>query len=199
MDPCSPPGDDSDWHPIDSAVAPILSPRLDDAAARSADLPSATAPISVFVLLAQCIASLQNLPDFLSAPTSLLEDSRHQAALALIGSLDANDPSSFATEFPIVPSRRMPTVIAAAKQRFTLLISARSSWGGRCSTGGRPTGGSAVQSHASARAAPSRRWSPTQGPPGGAPSPTDGVDRAADSSPIATGSRTRQGGPRSRS
>ena len=45
-------------------------------------------------------------------------------------------------------------------------ISARSSWGGRCSTastGGRPTGGSAVQSHASARAAPSRTWSPTHG------------------------------------
>ena len=110
-----------DWHPIASPVAPLLSSRLDDAAARSADLPSAAAPISVFVLLAQCVASLQNLPDFLSAPTSLLEDSRHEAALALIGSLDANDPSSFATEFPFVPSRRMPTVIAAAKQRLTLL------------------------------------------------------------------------------
>ena len=76
----------------------MLFRSLDDAAARSADLPSAAAPISVFVLLAQleCVASLQNLPDFLSAPTSLLEDSRHEAALALIGSLDANDPSSVA-------------------------------------------------------------------------------------------------------
>ena len=88
---------------------------------RSADWPSAAAPISVFVLLAQCVASLQNLPDFHSAPASLVEDSRHEAALALIGSLDANDPSSFASEFPFVPSRRLPTVIAAAKQRLTLL------------------------------------------------------------------------------
>ena len=79
------------------------------------------APISVFVLLAQCVAFLQNLPDFLSAPASLLEDSRHEAALVLIGSVDANDPSSLATEFPFVPSRRMPTVMGAAKQRLTLL------------------------------------------------------------------------------
>ena len=43
------------------------------------------------------------------------------------------------------------------------VISARSSWGGRCSTGGRPTGGSAVQSPASASAEPSRTWSPTHG------------------------------------
>ena len=71
-----------DWHPISSPVATLLSSRLDDAAVRSADLPSAASPISVFVLLAQCVASLQNLPDF---PTSLLEDSRHEAALALIG------------------------------------------------------------------------------------------------------------------
>ena len=80
------------WHPIASPVAPQLSFRLDNAAARSADWPSAAAPISVFVLLAQCVDSLQNLPDFLSAPTSLLEDSRHDAALALIGSLDLRLP-----------------------------------------------------------------------------------------------------------
>ena len=42
-----------------------------------------------------------------------------------------------------------------------LAISAPSLWGGRCSTGGRPTGGSAVQSHAYAPASPSRTWSPT--------------------------------------
>ena len=110
-----------DWHPIGSPVAPLLSSRLDNATERPADWPSAVAPIFVFVLLTQFVASLPNLPDFLSAPTSLPEDSRHEAALALIGSLDANDPSPFATEFPFVPSRRMPTVIAAAKQLFTLL------------------------------------------------------------------------------
>ena len=88
---------------------------------RSGDWPSAVVPISVFVLLAQCVASLQNLPDFLSVPVSLLEDSRNEAALALISSLDANDSSTFATVFPFVPSRRMQTVIAAAQQRLTLL------------------------------------------------------------------------------
>ena len=110
-----------DWHPIGSPVAPLLSSRLDNATERPADWPSAVAPISVFVLLAQCVASLQNLPNFPSAPGALLEDSRHEAALALICSLDANNPSLFATEFPFVPSCRrcrMPTVIAAAKMRW---------------------------------------------------------------------------------
>ena len=41
-----------DWHPIASPVAPLLSSRLDDAVARSADWPSAAAaPISVFRLV----------------------------------------------------------------------------------------------------------------------------------------------------
>ena len=56
------------------------------------------------VLLAQCAASRKNLPDSLSAPASLLEDSRNEAALALICSLDANDPAPFAAEFPFVPA-----------------------------------------------------------------------------------------------
>ena len=95
-----------DWHPIASPVTPLLSSRLDDAAARSLTLSRqafSSGPgrlISAFVLLALALASLQNLPDFLSAPASLLEDSRHEAAAALAliarvpGSLDANDPSS---------------------------------------------------------------------------------------------------------
>ena len=94
-----------DWCPIASPVAPLNASGLDYTTTRLADWPTAVAP--VFKLLAQCVASLQNHPDFLSAPASLLEDSSHEVALALISSLNANDPSSFATEFPFVPSRRL--------------------------------------------------------------------------------------------
>ena len=48
---------------------------------------------------------------FFPAPASLIEDNSNEAALALISSLDANDPSSFATEFPSVPARRLQTVM----------------------------------------------------------------------------------------
>ena len=55
------------------------------------------------------------------------------------------------------PLQALPSMLCC------VAISTRSSWGRRCSTqaGGWPMGGSAVQSHASARVASSRPWSPT--------------------------------------
>jgi len=102
-----------------SASRPL--PRVENGITGSSPVPATSA----FALLAQCVAFLNEAPDFQLATSASLADPRNETALAFICSLE---PASFTNEFgSFIPAERTAAIIRAARQHLESLQRAQRS------------------------------------------------------------------------